>query len=159
MYPTCDCSRLVHMIIWFEWDVKIIFDGIVWQMKKNRFWKIFKLVDTKQDNCMRIMNIDCVILLKGWWWTVSFPVLKHRGSPFDGWCRRRSTPCTQQLPMSKYQLDQYVFRLLTLYVLCHLTLFSCFLLYLIVWLPFSANLYPICNCKITYVVLLYFREY
>ena len=52
-------------IIWFEWDVKM-FDGIVRQMKKNRFWKVFKFVYTKQDDCMRIMNIDCVALLKGW---------------------------------------------------------------------------------------------
>ena len=41
-----------------------MFDGIVRQMKKNRFWKIFKLVDTKQDIFMRILNIDYVILLK-----------------------------------------------------------------------------------------------
>ena len=47
-----------------------MFDGIVRQMKKNKILKKFQLVDTKQDICMRIMNIDYVILLKGWWWTV-----------------------------------------------------------------------------------------
>ena len=55
-------SELYIYIILFKRDVKMSV-RIVQQMKRIDFEKY--LVDIKQDNCMRIMSIDYVILLKG----------------------------------------------------------------------------------------------
>ena len=118
MYPH---ATAVDTYIWFEWDV-IMFVRIVRQMKRIDFEKY--LFDIKQDDSMRIMNIDHVIFLKGWWWTVMDDVAEGAhtmGGSSEGWC------CS----VKWVWLDSFVFPCIW-----------------IVWLSyFYPNMYPTCNCN------------